>query len=268
MNNCLVTKLKAVVNNDNLKVFGMLKVKVSVGTFPANNLIAFAQSETMKVLGGTIDGLTQITGNSFYFENKTVVSDGTYDGYVVLLIPKYNITRFWLLNMFYDIDCNDLVNSPITSFYLNSNSFNNISSLQKFLANSNMASITGHAVDDTVLDISDLGKNGELTYFTLSGTTTLIGSLDNLGCSALSTSSGGMTFPPTKQVSFVVENFVANNRAKGRTTGSYSMLKRIGECNATIYGNIIQVKDSYSLSWTENTITLDGVTYDSNGNVI
>jgi hypothetical protein len=80
----------------------------------------------------------------------------------------------------------------------------------------------------------------------------LKGSFDKLGMSPLTE----ITMPDSDVASMSVENFVAYNRAAGRTTGSIN-IKWLGAAVATFNNHRVEKKENNALSWTASTITLD-----------
>ena len=97
MGNCLVTKLKGVVENDNLPILGKLVVKAKKATSGINvyglNRIEFNEDTTIEVLHGSIGGKRSITipANDYMYLNNLgeFKTDVGYD-YLTIVIPKYN----------------------------------------------------------------------------------------------------------------------------------------------------------------------------------
>ena len=58
-----------------------------------------------------------------------------------------------------------------------------------------------------------------------------------------------------------IESFVQALRANGRTTGSIAMSSSTNNSNVTFNGSTANVKGA--LTWTENTITQNGITVDA-----
>lgn len=267
MENCLVTKLKGVADNDNLTRFGYFRIRMSVGTLSNNNTIRFTEASVCKVIGGTINGQSELVSdpndvNHTVTYTGAVVSDGTYDGYVMLEIPKYTLTQIDLEDssaVLFDVNAEDFVfSTALTNLILpNNGTINNVSSLTSILANLRAFTLNNYAGSEA-LDVTNLGKDGNLVVFYLLGTSNAKGSLNNLGFSNITIGSG---FPSSKNVTFSIEQFVANNRTAGRTTGSCNNLFHIGRVNATFNGDVIEDKsEAYEISWTATTITFDGVT--------
>lgn len=261
MGNCLVTKLKGVVNNDNLDLFGYVSIKTSTGSIK----FELSGAGTVKILHGTVGGNTEIpivAGQYTYLVSYgTIAVDQGYDKMIVY-IPKYTIKRLQVNEA--SINLEDLqYSSPLVELKLNAGNpikyseatFNGI------LENLEILYITSAStvIDNGPIDVTEIGANGIMTNLSLSGVSTgLTGSLNKAGMSPLTE----FKVPNTKEVSLSIETFVANNRAAGRTTGSLS-LPYLGACITTFNGRAVANQADNSLSWTATTITLNGVTIDA-----
>lgn len=118
-NNCLVTKLKSVVNNDNLKVLGALDLKVKYNSTLNFDIFTFGtKSSTVKILGDT-DVVFTATGSkqaTWAPGFTTKMSGGTTGEIVHLRIEnKYNLNNISLSTEetnhieIVDIDLEDLI---------------------------------------------------------------------------------------------------------------------------------------------------------------
>lgn len=256
MGNCLVTKLKGVVDNDNLPIYG--KAVVVVGA--ADPAFTFNKNTTVKVLGGTVDGQTQIdvTGyNVLLINSSTVVSDGTYgEGKIGLLIDKYALTRMERIQKF---NLEDILYSPFV--YLQVLPSTIIENVEKFPVLCKKQEFIGlnSSSSNIAFDVTELGSNGVMTDIRLISNNAAYGSLDKAGMSPL---TSNFSTPNTKNVSLNIETFVGYHRAAGRTTGSMS-IQYLGACNCTFNGESVTNQADNSLSWTATTITLNGVTIDA-----
>jgi hypothetical protein len=255
MGNCLVTKLKGVVDNDNLPILGMTELKIPTGTFSEYNALIFDSSVTVQILGGTINGETSSTMQLYSWTGVPIVSDGTYDGYVILRFPKYKVTRLDL-NQCKGVDYSEFKYGVLNRINVVCSSWN-LNALESKFADFTGLSVTNY--NSEVADLTNLGKNGKLAHCSFNNGVSFNGSFDNIGCSPLD-ENWEIFFPTTQNVSFVVENFVANKRLRGQTTGEQNNFAWMGLCNATFNGNKITHKNHYTLSWTADTITFDGVT--------
>lgn len=259
--NCLVTKLKGVVNNDNLDLFGYMGIKTSTG----NIMFELSDAGTVKILHGTVGGNTEIpivAGQYKYLvQYGTIAVDSGYDEMIVY-IPKYTIKRLYTNAS--PINLEDLqYSSPLVELKLGAcnplkyseAAFNGILENLDILYITNTSTV----VNNGPIDVTEIGANGIMTKLSFSGIATgLTGSLNKAGMSPLTE----LNVPNTKEVSLSIETFVANNRAAGRTTGSLS-LPYLGGCNCTFNGESVAIQASNSLSWTATTITLNGVTIDA-----
>lgn len=272
-NNCLVTKLKGVVDNDNLEYLGMVKEDLfpTMGT----TKVIFNASSTAKILHGTVGGNTEVTfsaNEDVYISNKgTILVDSGYDK-ATILIPKYSLTDIFIVgsqigvgSYVPDVDLTKFKHSPLNLLSIsNGRVVPDIDVLNKV---SSLVLINGRMAFTEECDISTLGANGVKTIINLTGFGTvpehnLKGSLDKSGCSPLTI----LNVPNTKAVSLSIENFVAYNRGAGRTTGTLS-LPWLGACKATFNGGDVANQQNNHLSWTATTITLNG-TEISNSDVL
>lgn len=260
MENCVVTKLKAVVINDDLPIFGKARVFVK-NTTNTNRSIRIQPNAEVEVIGGTVGGQTTLNsdGSGYILLNNEVpiVSDGTFeDGLVELLIPKYDIK-----NMYADkVNTEDLLCSRESLGLLMVGSFVKARYLKDVYTFTNITSIDlRNVVVDEPFDVSEIGNNGAITSFIALNFGNCYGNLDKLGMSPL---SAPLYVPRTKNVSFEVVNFVHYNRTAGRTTGSITATW-LGACNATFNGTVIRNQETNSISWTASTITCNEVTIDA-----
>jgi hypothetical protein len=256
MGNCLVTKLKGVVDNNNLPIYG--KAVVVVG---ANDpFISFNKNTTVKVLGGTVNGQTEISINvatNLLIASSTIVSDGTYgEGKVGLLIDKYALTRMERIQKF---DLEDILYSPFVFLQILPSTI--VENVEKFPVLCKKQEFTGINASNTniAFDVTELGSNGVMTDIRLISNNAAYGSLDKAGMSPL---TSNFNVPGTKNVSLNIETFVGYQRAAGRTTRSLS-IQYLGACNCTFNGESVTNRPDNSLSWTATTITLNGVTIDA-----
>ena len=107
MENCLVTKLKGVVNNSNLKKIGVLRFEVDVKSINRTNIIHSNINDYCKftivsgpengqiVKAGSSEALDVPKGTEFFLDNS---ADAYYFSkigkYVIEITNKYNITKF------------------------------------------------------------------------------------------------------------------------------------------------------------------------------
>lgn len=268
--NCLVTKLKTVVDNDNIPYFGLAKILVAPSN-SSQSIRVNTPNIRCKILGGTFGGNNIIGSNNTGYihlsgsdaQGKIISPDGAYGNRIAVLVPKYEISQI-NLRTGGEVDAEELKWSKefLTRFELRGASIRNASSLNSIFK---FAPITNLIIQDGTSDeefsVSDLGSTETLTMYSIAGNTTnlkVTGSLDKLGCSPLS----GFDSPGPKSISMSIENFVAYNRAFGRTTGSIN-LRYVGACNATFNGASVVLAENNNLSWDATTITFRGTTIDA-----
>jgi hypothetical protein len=267
MGNCLVTKLKGVVENDNLPILGKLAFNEKKGS--GNSVyglkrIELSEGSYIDVQHGTIGGETRkwIGPNDYKYLvdlGAFVVDEGYND--LKLLIPKYIIKRVtYLGDASYPlhIDMNDYSYCNLIEFAIDNGKASVVIINKSVIENLETFNIGSCTIEGEPFDVTDLGLNGIITTLNLGSVKNLKGSLNNLGFSPISILFG----PNTKNVSFNIEQFVANSRTAGRTTGSLS-LPWIGACNCTFNGAAVVNQNSNSLSWTATTITFNDVTIDA-----
>lgn len=276
-NNCFVTKLKGIVNDDTLSKFGELPIKMSAGSFMINN----STSDTL--IRSDKDSLSLSNGGT---GSKTVTVPKASDStslitvYVTqdctVFIPQYYLNRL----QFTPAD-----NINITSVGLGLTDGAYISILSSSVAfhlgelPKNARSIAssmctfGLALDEYpylimincnlinyafVVDSKELAeKLPALRDYTLwTSADKSIGTFDEWGiCKSLNSLTG-------YHGSGTIEGFVANQRAvygsrPARTSGSVT-LRYLGA--VTFNGSTISSGTAKVLSWTANTITFDGTT--------
>ena len=264
-NKCLLEKYESEVNNDSLEYFGMVAEDLlpNLGTIK----VIFNAASKAEILHGTVGGNTEVTFSAN--EDVYIVNKGTIEvesGYekATILIPKYTLTRIVIIGSeigvtpIYrpNVDLTKFKYSPLSSLEISNGTI--VPDIDVMNKVSDLSINLGRTKFTKECDISTLGVNGNMTSidFTGVGVTAnhnLKGSLDKAGCSPLTTFS----VPGTKTVSLNIENFVAYNRGAGRTTGSLS-LPWVGACNCTFNGAAVANQQNNSLSWTANTITLNG----------
>lgn len=272
-NNCLQTKLKGVVNNDNLPVLGYTKMKILLG---ANNHILVSKSSEIILL----DGIFTSTGTNkaiasdstaTYFNTSTVTpnTQGDTYTYVTALIPKYATT--------YIVSVNTIDGAIDLSWMNYSSKANKRKGVYMTYQSSKFNAIglkndpdlfadiydfmIGNAILENPIDITNLGKNGLLHAFDLRNISeNIYGSLDNLGKSNVQNWTAAY-FPNTKAVSFDIVNFVNNNRNAGRTTGNINLLY-VGQVTVKVNGTtkVIPIEKDNNLTWTKSSITFRGET--------
>ena len=104
MGNCLVTKLKGVVDNDNLNVYGYCSY-ILKGSNNGGGLYLAVTSGTIKLIGGTYSSggstpVREIVASPNYLykfehsQTNTTVTPDVPRGDVKILLPKYTISKY------------------------------------------------------------------------------------------------------------------------------------------------------------------------------
>ena len=219
-NDCLVTKLKSVVDNDSLKTFGAFKISLD-GAASTKLKVQSAKAQNVKVLEGfvTISGQNvsefTVPANTLY----TIYSDVSRK-VVLLFSDKYSITSivspfaglgFDLEDLKYSdnlhiVDCG----ADSVDVIGNVSSVENLNLIEKFNLKRS-SKVTGN--------ISAFSGLTTLTELTLPGCNRLEGDIESLGnlTSLISLRLGETVLGGT------LESLVKAQVGNGRTSGSISM---------------------------------------------
>lgn len=257
MENCLFKKFVGVTDNGNLPFYGKAVIVVGIG----DPSLKFNKDGIIKVLGGTVNGQTQlnVTANTVLtITSPTIVSDGTYgSGNIGLLVDKYNLTN---VERFINFDAKDFEYTPLSAIQaMSAGVIQNPESFVTHFSKSEFTEFKIQSNTNIAMDLTELGSNGTMIDIRLLGTTKVYGSINKCGMSPLTTQ---FSTPNTKNVSLNIETFVGYHRAAGRTTGSLS-LPYLGACDCTFNGAAVSLQADNTLSWTATTITLNGTTIDA-----
>ena len=277
-NDCLVTKLKGSVNNDNLHILGYNKYKFRMDGAGFGCGIRLTVDGKLILLDGTWNegvgaGTRERSVAAFtgIFPNaNTVTPDVEGQEYCTILIPRY--TPYYYANLMavsddlpielsgfkyadpalipasVRVEFNNVIPSPIGSRTIADLSY---APMEKIT----YINIPGFKFAETV-DLTQMGAGGVLEGFNMGNCKwNLTGSLDNLGKSDFTPGF----LPDTKDVSIDLVNFVNNHRNAGRTTGNKD-LRFLGLLTVKVNGVVIPLasKSNNILAWTADTITLDG----------
>lgn len=256
-NNCLVTKLIGVVNDD-LPKYGVLVAEFTDNVHSASAALGIISKSATKIKA--IDSPLYSTGGANWGyevlvpENEEVwvcPSSGKVEIY-----GKYDIKKLVLIRgHFAPVDtidlkyCTDL--KELTSML--SGELNNLSGLtvmEKLILQRNSAdySLTGN--------IESLAGMTELTQLNIVLCKGLTGQLSSLGnLTKLTSIAIGDT-----NISGSIEDFVVAQRTSGRTACEFLDMAWIGSSKVTFNGGTISNSGSTVLSWTSSTITLAGTT--------
>ena len=225
MNNCLVTKLKGVVDNDNLNVLGCVDLSFNVSN-DSEGITMFDVAQEVTILNGTfVDGSTTKTVGPGEFRintNTVILNDG--ENVAKIRIPKYYLSDLGNLVMD-EFDFNEVFKYAYSNdigFFI-STRVKNVYNMQDFverlgkrlLLNSDINIVDG-------LDVTNLGLSGGLTACRFEDAKGITGTLDNLGYSPITI----ITVPANStNTMLTIENFVRNsvNPTKGnRPTGQFT----------------------------------------------
>lgn len=280
--NCLLTKLKATVNDDSLDILitdDYLRMELPVATSVGvdNAVVIYGTNEDpvdIEVLDGTItrvpDGSTLIDSThaligSTYMDNSTqgfVVSSTNSTVHVIVKNPDKvkgisgivsvtggisQIEKMTGLEVFYINTNNRGYSSP--AFSLSDIGWGSFTSLIR------LADLYGNITGD-ISSLSALPAT--MTQISLNNNSEITGNINSLGkftnLTILGLNGTGITG--------TVESFVQAMRANGKTTNSEGI--NIGNTlsNATFNGATIPSGTAKTLTWTASTITItDGSSY-------
>lgn len=284
-NDCLVTKFKGAVDNDNLPILGYEKYSFKMDE-PGNGAgLCLAEAGKLILLDGvwTANGTREmeLQANYKFFPNSdSVTPDNPSQEYCTILVPKYTCYRY--LNV-YPLAGETTVD--LTGFkYLQDQSRQVLTQgahidLRKLFtyeggtAQEHKYTIKGIEYVDLSeitlieipnihlsesIDVTPLGSKGYLTHFTLGNVKECYGILDNLGKSNINWDNG-VYFPDTKNVSIDLVNFVNNRRNAGATTGTITF-RILGSITVKANGTVLDVplQSNDVLVWDASSITLNG----------
>jgi len=259
MSNCLVTKLKGVVDNENLPVFGELELR-TVTTGPNQQICIIGVSfDSISVIGGT----TEITPARTPFDGWIVVA--TAGEHTLKVQNKYAITILNGVGLENEEDIVYLTNAtglslgkslPSSGFSLDSG----ITTLKTFDKMPNLISLViaapnlkGSLADLLPIHgntITSLGiKSVSVSNFTmLMSDLGKIANINTLVDVAISPLQGS------------IESFVASQRGVGATEKSMDINYFGGNGKITWKGSTFANIQNNTLSWTATTITFNGDT--------
>lgn len=267
MGNCLVKKLKGVVDNDNLSKFGELRIKMPQDYY-VHEFLAANKSVDVSIIDGALtfdNGTTASTigaGGVDNFATKDTPAYGELsiaDKYSITAIAaEYLKSRVIRIKSFEEIRYCPLV--TLACIFEDGVAVP-ITELAAYLPNLeflSVGSITG-TIDDLVLLTHLRGMSIQGSAVT--GTFDDLGKLPNVENYAFSLSyPNTVSVPPIRGGS--IETFVANKRLAGKTEGS-SVFMWLGDPRLGItwkgagFSNNVDVN---TISWTANTITFRGET--------
>ena len=241
MGNCLKTQLKEAVQNENLPILGKFRISfdnaenVGVGLFIIGEPIDLSEISC----SGTLT-VSKNASNYFIFNGTGVATIGN----------KYSITNLQSYKGTYSYS--EIEYIPLDSLYFSENSvINNLNSWDDVNKWSNLTNLrlekknlTGTSVELPNLRILMLTSiTGNLQFYSL-------GLLQNLTTLQI---DGGSLYG-------TYEDFIRARRT-WQPTGSITSGYNIRNTGTTFNGNI--TGGNITMSWTENTMTVNGVTIDA-----
>lgn len=269
--NCLLKVLKASADNNNLPVYGELKLKIKTGTF-LQSISAYTSSncEVAGESGITFKnvGLTTVLSNPFQITSdmgsgfNVVASQDA----IVTISNKYGLLQLsGTAKEFGFRGIKDIVGG-----------FESIiipSGTKKFVFHNSAMSLNilevGNKLNDIDgIEIIDLGQDSNDNHLTGNISSLVKTGLKNVDLGGNQSVTGDiLSFGNITTlenialrntlVAGTIESFVAAQRAAGRTTGSVSG-NSAGWGNVTFNGSTTNAKGA--VSWTATTITMNGVT--------
>jgi hypothetical protein len=263
-NDCLVTKLKGVVDNDNLSKLGVLQYEVYVDNGKAfgikcanagESVITLKNATVASVVRGTVIDSTHVSigvegqsGNTFVTINENISS------VIVEVSNKYNITYLG------DTGIKAIKGGLAETDYLSElaklclNNYGSDSNLSAFANAKYTDSLKLLYIDNSggkmSGDISSLSIFKNLQNFRCTNNTAINGNI--LSFDTL-TDLAALNIDGTR-ISGTVEEFVAAQRTAGRTTGSI----QLGYTMALVTYNGLPITGSSdkTLAWTADSITI------------
>lgn len=256
MGNCLVTKLKGVVDNDNLIHLNEFRVNARVAN---NGNPAFRSSETQS--------LTILKG------------DATFTGGV----KSINIGQFWPSERFVTDGAQNIVLSVADKHKLTHVNYNPLD-IESIEILKYCTALTGVEINiQCAISVSELVSNlpEQITILNIAGSNQLEGNIKELADAYASTLTEIRTWGTTIVGDFGefgrfvnittyystpngirgdVIDFVTNKRAAGVTSGSVTAEWLGGDGRVKFNGNTIQTIQNNTISWTADTITVNGET--------
>jgi len=262
MNDCLVTKLKASINDASLEKLGYAPFEGAVDVYSdGTTWIDIVFSKPSKVIlekGSLINSSVAPNGNVYEAQSFTA---NAQVGQIKINFDKYNIVKINAMVRGYSgkgIDINSLKYSTnidtinnIPSIYGDISALSNLKELQNLSL--------GMSADDSLLltgNISSLRNLKKVTRLSLDRRTLIEGNIADLGsCTSLEWFQIGGT-----KIRGTIESFVQAQRLNGRTEGSITT-PYLGACRGlTFNGAAITIVGNSKIEWTATTISLNGVT--------
>ena len=262
MNECLVTKLKASINDASLEKLGYAPFEGAVDVYTDGNTwisIEFSKPSKIILEKGSLRN-SNVVPNGNVYETQVFTANAEV-GEIKINFDKYNIVKINAIVKGYSgkgIDINSLKYSTnintidkIYSIYGDISALSNLKELQvvklELLTDDNLL-LTGN--------ISVFRNLKKVTRLSLDRRTLIEGNIADLGsCTSLEWFQLGGT-----KISGTIESFVKAQRLNGRTEGLITT-PYLGACRGlTFNGVAITIVGDSKIEWTATTISLNGVT--------
>ena len=286
--NCLVTKLKSAVNNETLPLLGCIKAEILNLDPNLRSIITYfayknAKATKVKLIGATFNGQDTfaVPANTLFSLNSSAGTFVRNAEKCFVIFNKYDIIALETNNVLFDV--NDLRYASLSEdvqlgAYTGSNAYRvgakgNIEGLYPALKAGNTENGIQLRISwdsHTANQVSDLNLYGDLTPmgidfklkrlyiggFVNSATNGCTGILDNLGYTA---DTLEVIDVEQDAVTLNIENFVKKARKKGVTSKTMTELYNFNHILVYFNGGLVRTAHP-TLSWTDTTITFDGVT--------
>lgn len=247
-NNCLVTKLKGSVDNENLVKLGYIRFLQETNGDNKQNHITLSKNGIVYFENCTYNGSRQL--------NINALTDTTISNSMIVLdsgetVAKYQVPLYTLsvtnFGTEQEIDCDKIIYADGKYGDYNCNLLfwrgpKFIGDIDKVL-HTNLHLFFGAYNSGEIIDVTDIGLQGNAICFDFNGTN-FIGSLDNVGFKI----GNYLKVANTKNVSLNVETFVKNAVSAGITTNNVSC-NYLGASNTTFKGVPITLAPANTLAW-------------------
>lgn len=254
MGNCAVTKLKGVVNNDNLEFFGSIDISIVSAFTGTERLLIEGDNINIKALNGTFDIYNGDTGLTEYTYTGSASIQPRTQGMKILILDKYSINSTLSLqgidNGGLKVKLNYSSLRNLSGIYIANMSGVGTLDLSNFAENSPIIIIT-----DKSLTLGKLYLPSDKVYSGISYISWLNGSDVELSltslyeCTSLSVISLGGYLNVTGELKDLLDELHNNGKVSG------NLVIRLSGTGCTFKGNII------TADWMSFTFTSTGWHY-------
>ena len=266
-NDCLVTKLKGVVNNETLPKFGMITFHVNNPENLTDKMTYFKYADSTEATKNFYEVGSGVTAD---FITSQIYPRFTGEGYVRVK-NKYNITDIVISSRYQSDSVTPSIDMDISQ--LSYNNLQSISCTPQGLHITNLKdlqilkpTLKGITLNERDIlvhqlsgDISDLAKFVNLETLNLSYISNKVhGTMEQVATLFPKLNSLG-DLTDTKWLAGSIEDFVTVRRSQGVNDGSVYTKWGIFS-NVTFNGEKLKGQDNTPFSWTATTITYNGVT--------